>query len=245
MGQLWFLNYLFVFSALLLPLFLSIRRKGEASRILSTARRFTTLPLILLPALWTGLLEALFRPGWPGSLTLISDWANFTVYLSFFLGGYVAGSVPELLQAFEKYRLAALILGVTAFLFRIAVYAVVTVPDGYSTANIVTQAFRGIAAYGLVMAAMGYAQRTLTRQGRMLGIARDLSMPLYILHYAPLTAATYLLLNSGLSVWTRWVLAVAASWGFVALFTVLARFIPTVREFFGIQPPAVHIPQET
>jgi len=76
----------------------------------------------------------------------------------------------------------------------------------------------------------------------MLGIARDLSFPLYILHYAPLTAATYLLLNSGLAVWTRWILAVAASWSFVALFTFVARFIPLVRGFFGIRQPAAKIP---
>ena len=238
-GHLWFLAYLFVFSALALPLLLSIRRKGEASRILSVARRFTTMPLMLFPALSTGLLEALFRPGWPGSLNLVNDWANFTLYLSFFLAGYLAGSVPELLRAIEKHRLAALILGVTAFLARITTYTLVTVSDGYNGTNIVAQAFRGIAAYGLVVAIIGYGQRYLNRQGRMLGIARDLSFPLYILHYAPLTAATYLLLNSGLSVWTRWILAVAVSWSFVALFTFLARFMPLVRGFFGISHPAI------
>ena len=93
-GHLWFPAYLFVFSALALPLFLSLRRKGEGSRLLSAARRFTALPLLLLPALWTGLLEPLFRPGWPGSLNLVSDWANFTVYLSFFLAGYLADADP-------------------------------------------------------------------------------------------------------------------------------------------------------
>ncbi len=236
-GHLWFLAYLFVFSALALPLFLSIQGKGEASRVLSVTGRFAAMPLILLPALWTGFLEALFRPGWPGSFTLINDWAYFTVFLSFFLAGYIVGSVPKLLQAIEKHRLAALILGATAFLARIATYGVVAVSDGYNAANIVAQAFRGIAAYGLVMAAMGYGQRYLNGQGRMLGIARDLSFPLYILHYAPLTAATYLLLNSGLSVWTRWILAVVASWSFVALFTFLARFMPLVRGFFRIRQP--------
>lgn len=238
-GHFWFLVYLFVFSTLLLPLFLSIRRKGESSRLVAMARRFADMPWILLPALWTGLLEALFRPGWPGAMNLVNDWAYFTVFLSFFFIGYMAGSAPELLQAFEKYRLAALILGVSAFICRIAVYAVVPVPGGYNAANIVTHTFRGIAAYGLVVAAMGYGQRYLNRQGRLLGIARDLSLPLYVLHYAPLTLATYLLLNSGLGIWTRWILAVAASWVFVALFTYLARFIPVVRNFFGIRQPAI------
>jgi glucan biosynthesis protein C len=242
-GHLWFLLYLFVFSALALPLFLSILRKGEGSHFLSGARRFAAMPLILLPALWTGLLEALFRPGWPGSMNLYNDWAVFTLNFSFFLAGYIAGSVPELLQAIEKHRRAALILGVGAFLARMATYRVVAVPDGYNAANITAQAFRGIAAYGLVLAAIGYGQRYLNRPGRMLGIARDLSFPLYILHYAPLTVATYLLLNSGLSIWTRWILIVAASWSFVALFTFLARFVPPVRRFFSIRQPACRFEQ--
>ena len=111
------------------------------------------------------------------------------------------------------------------------------VPDGYNTADIIAQWFRGVAAYGLVMAAMGYGQQYLNRQGRMLGVARDLSFPLDILHYAPLTAATYLLLNSGLPVWTRWILAVVSSWSFVALFTFLARYIPLARDFFRLRQP--------
>jgi peptidoglycan/LPS O-acetylase OafA/YrhL len=238
-GHLWFLAYLFVFSALALPLFLAIQRKGNASCILTIARRFAAMPFIFLPALWMGLLEALFRPGWPGSLNLINDWAIFTVSLSFFIAGFIISSVPELLQAIEKYRQGALHLGATAFLARSMVYWLVPVPDGYNVANIVAQAFRGIAAYGFVLAAMGYGQRYLNKPGRMLGIARDLSLPLYILHYAPLTAATYLLLNSGLSIWIRWILAVAASWSFVALFTFLARFVPPVRSFFRIRQPIV------
>lgn len=248
-GQLWFLAYLFVFSALALPLFRSIQEKGAESRVLSATRAFAAAKgpaatlLFLLPALWTGLLEAVFRPGWPGSLNLVNDWAVFSVSFSFFLAGYIAGSAPDLLRAIEKHRLAALVLGLAAFLARMATYRVVAVPGGYNTANIAAQAFRGIAAYGLVLAAIGYAQHSLNRPSgvlnRLLPVARDLSFPLYILHYAPLSAATYLLLNSGLSIWTRWALAVAASWGFVALFTFLARYIPLLRDFFSIRRPAV------
>lgn len=237
-GHLWFLAYLFVFSALTLPLFLRLRRNERTSRVLSVARRFVGVPMILVPALWTGLLEALFRPGWPGSLNLVNDWAVFTLSLSFFVGGYLVGAVPELLQAIERHRGALVILGVAAFLARIATYRLITVQGGYSAANMIAQGLRGIAAYGLVLSALGYGQRYLNGEGGMLGVARDLSFPLYILHYAPLTAATYLLLNSGLSIWSRWALAVAASWGLVALFTYLVRFVPVVRDLFGIRKPA-------
>jgi hypothetical protein len=110
---------------------------------------------------------------------LVSDWANFTVYFFFLLAGYLMGAVPELLHAVEKCRLVALVLGVTAFLARIAIYTLFIVSGGYNAANIIAQAFRGIAAYVLVMAAMGYGQRYLNRQGRMLGIARPLLPSLY------------------------------------------------------------------
>lgn len=238
-GQFWFLYYLFTYSALALPLFLSFQGKGASSRILAGACRFARAPLFFLPALWTGLLEGLFRPGWPGSLNLVNDWAVFSMNLSFFLAGYLMGAAPELQQAAEKYRLPALILGGAAFLARISVYSLVPVPDGYNAANIIAQVLRGVAAYGLVMAAVGYGRRYLNRPGFLLGIARDLSFPLYVLHYTPLTAATYLLLDSGLSVWARWALAVGASWGFVAMFTFAARNVPLVREFFGIRKPGM------
>jgi glucans biosynthesis protein C len=242
LGHLWFLVYLFVFSALALPLFLAIKRKGRTSRILSVAHRFVSMPMILLPALWTCLVEALLRPGWPGAFNLVSDWAVFTLNISFFIMGYIVGEVPDLLQAIEKHRLAALILGLAAYCARIATYRVVAVPNGYNAANIVAQAFRGMAAYGLVMAALGYGQRYLTGHGTSLGIARDLSFPMYILHYLPLTAASYLLLDSGLSIWTRWILAVLASWCCVGLFTFVARYIPIVRDFFGVRKPAAKMP---
>ncbi len=237
LGHLWFLGYLLILTVLALPLFLAIQRKGEGSRILSAARRFAGMPWILLPALWMALLEGLFRPGSPASFNPFTDPAIFSTNLSFFVMGYIAGCVPELLQAFEKHRQAALILGATAFLARGIISWVVAVPAGYNAANIASVVFRGIAAWGFVMAAMGYGQRYLNRPGRLLGIARDLSFPLFILHYLPVTAATYLLLNSGLSIWPRFILAVIAAWSFVALFTYLARYVPLVRNFFTIRPP--------
>ncbi|HVP17914.1 MAG TPA: hypothetical protein VMU36_02895, partial [Spirochaetia bacterium] len=94
---------------------------------------------------------------------------------------------------------------------------------------------------GLVIAVVGYGRRHLNRGTRALGVARDLAFPLYVLHFAPLTAATYLLLGTGLGVWARWAIAVAASWATVALFTYVAGFIPYLRELFGIRPRRIWI----
>ena len=235
-GHLWFLLYLFVFSAIALPLFLRLKRRGEASPFIARVRRLNAGAGILVPLIWIALLEGLFRPGWPGFQNLVNDWANFSVYLSFFLFGYFAGLERTLLEAAERNRYSALAIGLLAFVARLAVYRLFTVHDGYTAANIGAQVLRGAAAYCIVVAVMGFGRRYLNRESNSLGLARDLSFPLYMLHFVPVSAAILLLLRSGLPVWARWGLAVTASWASVALFTALARFVPVVRDFFGIRP---------
>lgn len=235
-GQLWFLLYLFVYSMLALPLLLAVRRRGDSSAFVKAARRLSGGALVLIPAVWIAILEGAFRPGWPGFQNLVNDWANFTVYLSFFLFGYAAGTARELLEAMERNRRAALALGLLAFAARLAVYRIVPVPPGYNAASILTHAFRGAAAVGLVVAAMGYGRRYLNRESRALSAARDLAFPLYVLHFAPLSAATWLLLGTGLGVWARWGISVAASWAAVAVFTFVARYVPLLRDVLGIRP---------
>jgi hypothetical protein len=233
-GHLWFLAYLFVLSAITVPLMWRLTRNDGVMRF---AARVSRGAWILVPGLWIALLEAALRPGWPGYFDLVHDWANVTVYLSFVALGFVAGREQSLLEAMERNRFLALALGTGAFACRMAVYQLVPVPDGYSGANILTQAFRGLAAYALVVAAIGFGRRYLVRESPALGVARDLSFPLYVLHYVPVMAATYLLLGSGLSVWTRWGIAVAAAWLSVAIFTAIARYVPLLRDLLTIRPP--------
>ena len=83
---------------------------------------------------------------------------------------------------------------------------------------------------------MGYGRRYINSESRALSAARDLAFPLYVLHFAPLSAATYLLLETSLGVWARWAIAVGASWVTVAIFTYVARFVPLVRDILGIRP---------
>jgi peptidoglycan/LPS O-acetylase OafA/YrhL len=97
------------------------------------------------------------------------------------------------------------------------------------------QFLRGIAAFSLVVAVMGYGRRMLNHDSALLGRARDLSFPLYVLHFAPVCLATYFLLSTGLSLWLRWAVTIAASWISVSIFTELARFAPPLRDFFGIR----------
>jgi peptidoglycan/LPS O-acetylase OafA/YrhL len=236
-GHLWFLLYLFVFSVIALPVFERWKRSGGLSGRGHESGRDAPGGWVLAPALWIAALEAIFRPGWPGYQNLVNDWANFTVYLSFFVLGYLAGRDQRLLEASERHRLAALALGVLAFLARLGCYEWLPVGGGYQAFNMLAQFLRGVAAWGLVVAALGLGRRHLTKGGAWLGFARDLSFPLYLLHFAPVTAATYYLLESPLGAWSRWALSVVLAWTTVAVCTLAFRFVPPLQRFFGIRPP--------
>jgi len=234
-GHLWFLMYLFVFPVIAVPVFAAWQRRGTPIPRGSGTPLIARAGWVLASAVWIGVLEAVFRPGWPGIQNLINDWANFTVYLSFFVFGYLAGADPRLAEAAERNGFAALALGLVAFAARVDCYKLLPVGDGYQAFNVLAQFLRGLAAWWLVVAAIGLGRRYLQATGRSLGIARDLSYPLYLLHFAPLTAATYFLLDSGLGVRSRWTLSVLLSWATVALCTVVLRFIPPLRSLFGIR----------
>jgi glucans biosynthesis protein C len=85
---------------------------------------------MLAPALWIASLEAVFRPGWPGFQNLFDDWANFTVYLSLFVLGRLAGDRPRLVAAAERGRFAALALGLVAYAARMGCYEWLPVGSG-------------------------------------------------------------------------------------------------------------------
>lgn len=237
-GHLWFLVYLFVFSVIAVPLFARWQRRGSPTSCWRTMPRVAAAACVLGPALWIAVLEAALRPGWPSVLNLVNDWANVAVYLSVFVLGYLVGADPRLAEAAEQVRFAALALGLLAFAARIACYRWFPVGDGYQAFNVLAQFLRGLAGWWLAVAAIGLGRRHLRAGGRSLGMARDLSLPLYLLHFAPLSAFTYVLLDSGLGIWPRWGLSVVLTWAAVALCTYVFRFVPLLRSLFGIRAPA-------
>lgn len=74
--HLWFLIYLFVYSLVLLPVFLALR--SDAARPLrgAFAAAFSNLPMLLLLGLPLIVIEATLRPIYGSSHALIDDWAN-------------------------------------------------------------------------------------------------------------------------------------------------------------------------
>ncbi len=126
--HLWYLEFLFVFSFLTLPLFLylrspsGVRLLGGLSRLLCRpwAIFLFAIPLAAMTFLSTipAIKNSVFgNEGFGG-------WSFFP-YLSLLIIGYVLATHEELTQALERHRLPGLASGILLFVFGYAIYKAV------------------------------------------------------------------------------------------------------------------------
>ena len=108
-GHLWFVYNLFIYSVVLLPVFLWLR-KYPHGLLLSSVKRVLHVPLglLLLPVLMLWLNGLLFKPWMPGEVGM---WWEFPRYLLYFALGYILLCIPaDYFAALERLRWPVTIL---------------------------------------------------------------------------------------------------------------------------------------
>ena len=82
---------------------------------------------------------------------------------------------------------------------------------------------------------MGYARQFLNRRFRFYNYLKNASYPFYILHYLPVTVASYFIARSDLNVWLKYLVIIVFSYlATFALYEIIRR-IPVVRFLFGVR----------
>jgi glucan biosynthesis protein C len=167
-SHLWFLGYLFLISLLGLPLLKQLARRAPITIV-------PTALTVYLPALTLAALLVASDGYWPFLPNLIKDWDNFAYFaLCFALGaGIAAWPVFELRLQAEAARL--LVLMVVAFTGVILC--------GESTLG---RVFVGLTAWGAIGAGLGFAARLKPGGGAILAYLSEATLPVYIIHHAPL-----------------------------------------------------------
>ena len=173
--HLWFLIYLFVFTALYSPGFRWAReREWSVERVPAWAVYAAIVPFAVV--------QVTLRGRWPGYQNLYDDWANFAYYSLFFVAGFVLTRLPAVERAVhaEPRRAACVAVGALAGM---ALAAGGFWPPAEGSARWVAfQALSAVAAFCTVAALLGFAAERLRRGGERLAYARDSAMPVYVLH---------------------------------------------------------------
>jgi glucan biosynthesis protein C len=231
-SHLWFLGYLFLISLLLLPVLLKLARRVPITAM-------PTALMVYVPGIVLAGLLVATKGYWPFLPNLINDWANFAYFGVCFLIGAGLAAWPgfELRMRAEAPRLLMLLVAAFTGL----------VLCGESTLG---RMFVGLTAWGAIGAGLGYAARLKPGGGPLFGYLSEATLPVYIIHHAPLLMLAVVIVPLALPVWLKIVLITVSS-GAVSLLAYhwLVRPWPPIRWLMGMTAarkpasPAPRLPQ--
>nr|WP_299341395.1 acyltransferase family protein [Allomuricauda sp.] len=190
--HLWFLPYLFLFSLVLAPLFVYLRRHKTlfidwVKKMLS---KTLGIYIFIVPLYF---IEAFMEPFFPVTHALVGDWFTITFYIVLFFIGFVLIACGDVFwQSLEKVKKQALTLGILAFSTLLLIWL------GFEDSILIhfTEAFvKVLNLWSWILVLFGYAVNWLNRPSASLAYANRAVYPFYILHQTITVGIAYYLMD--------------------------------------------------
>lgn len=229
--HLWYLEVLFVFSLITLPVFRMLQSATAHKRIRAAAGRMRAATVFRLPALVLAGVELLvsLQPEGVGRRDF-GGWSLAT-YLVFFVFGFVLAADERFSDVLQRHWLKAA-LGAAATTS--AGYFLVTSGHAASPGFLV---LRALNSWLWVTAILGIAGRFLQTGGRFLPMANEAVLPFYILHQTVIVLTGFVIAGRDAPVPVKFAVLAGTSFAVViVLYTALVRRIAVLRFLFGMKP---------
>ena len=231
--HLWFLPYLFIFSVLLAPIFIRIKRK-ETALVLWTTRLLQKPWRIYYFILPLYLVEAFVEPFFPVTHALVGDWFTISFYIILFFYGFLLMSCKEVFwDALEKVKKKALKTGILCFTMLCCIW--LFFED--SIAIHFTEAFVKVTnLWSWILVLFAYAAQYLNRPSAILAYANRAVYPFYILHQTVTIAIAYYLMDLDWSFFAKASILVMGTFGISWLiYDLIILKIPVLHPLFGLK----------
>ena len=233
--HLWYLEDLFLFTLVLLPLFAALKRPA-GQRLVQALARLSARPgmilLWLVPfALWVIPFDPLGIAG-PG---LSEDLTRLVVFPPFVVYGYLVMSNEHIQQAIIRQR--RFLLGL-AFLLTLAAPAVAGWAGEHRGVGtlVVVMLLVGLLIWSSVLAIVGYGMRHLTSSHPVLGHANEAVLPVYVLHQPVILLVGSFIIPLALPILAKYLIIAALSLGItLGLYAFGVRRSNPVRWLFGLK----------
>jgi glucan biosynthesis protein C len=246
--HLWFLVFLLVYTLLLLPLFLYLKRSSGnrlAMRVSGfLSRRFA----VFLWAFPIALLEAFLGAIWP------SGW-NRWIWPFIILFGYLSAGDDRLTAALVRHRILALVVGLIGFFGFFTGTGILTGLGidpwtGGEGPAIILRFIKGSASWCLTVAVVGIATRIGQRRAamphttgrptfwsRLAAYGREAQLPFYVLHQTPIIIIGYYIVGQDWSALAKfWIIFLGSLISTLLVYELLVRRIGVLRLLFGMKP---------
>jgi glucan biosynthesis protein C len=248
--HLWYLEYLFIFSLILLPFFLSSKRRidGGLKRLSNRFEKPWALFILFLPISAVG---AGFELIGLGAIRITGGWHPIS-YLLFFSYGYMIFSNGRILEIVHRYGpmflVAAIILTAlyvdTHFGFDLII-PIITRHDMSADGAlrplhhfgwVSVQALRGLVGWCWIIGLLGTGSRLLNFNNKILSHANEAVLPFCILHHSVILLVGAYVVKWGSGIGTKFFIIAAVSMAIImAIYELLVRRIYILRFLFGMK----------
>ncbi|MGB3585636.1 MAG: acyltransferase family protein [Tunicatimonas sp.] len=232
--HLWFLPYLLLFSLVLIPLFVFLRKHPE-KRFLGWLKQQTKQHLGLY---WFAvplyLVEFFIEPFFPVTHALVDDWFTIINYLLLFSFGYLLISVQdEFWIAVKQHRKRYLLAGVLVFTLWLTV--VLQFEDSLLIHGM-EALLKVLNLWSWILAIFGYAAYYLNRPSKVLSYANQAVYPFYILHQTVMLIIAYFLIDWKAGLVPKFILLMVGTFGITwVLYEYGIRRWLLLRPLFGMK----------
>jgi len=236
--HLWYLEFLFVFSVITLPLFLYLRSPSGSRLAGSLARVLSRRWMIFVLALPIGVAEFVAELP-PIDDTVLGNegfggWSTLP-YLTGLIIGYLLATGEGLTQAIERHRVPALLAGVLFFVLAGLVYEA---SEQWSRVprELLMSLLRGILCWSWLVAICGFAGRYLRFSNGFLNYANEAVLPFYILHQVVILCVGFYVLRLHTYLWLEYLTIATISFAVImAMYELLIRRVNILRVLFGMK----------
>jgi len=233
--HLWYLEFLFIFTLLTFPFFISLIKVRNRKILLGAARFFEkpgTIYILGVPIL---LMELIVNK-YPGSIGMrdFGGWSLLS-YLIVFVTGFILAFDIKYRNAMEKSRYISLALALlfTGLMF----FSNVDLSSLGSRSEYLLIVFvQSFNSWFWLVAILGFGSKYLNFDNRLLKYAREAVLPFYILHQTAIVIVGFYIVNWEIPVMVKFIILTSSSFiSIMAVYEVLIKRFKVLRFLFGMK----------
>jgi glucan biosynthesis protein C len=236
-GHLWFLQFLFILSLVMLPLLLLLR-SASCQRLIdglaAGSARWGGIFLFLVPL-------AIVRIALRGFFRGEHTWADLAYYAVFFLIGALIAADRRFTEGYKRHGWLCLALGLVAYGAELALIFAFRYPypgrESFSGMYVLFNIVMGVGNFCWVMFILSLGAKYLNFNNRVLGYAGEAVLPFYIFHQTIILCVGWFVIRWRIGILPKYLIVALVSFPLImALYELLVRRWNVVRFLFGMRP---------
>jgi glucan biosynthesis protein C len=234
--HLWYLEMLFIFCLIFLPLFLWLKR-GSGQRVLGRLGDLLASPgalyLLALPT-----ILCLVLTDSESFLGNTAEWGGGSIltHATFFVSGFLIISHEGLQKNIQRFRWLSLVLVVVLLITLFGLMTAIGEPPSGSLLAALGRALWGLWSWSWVLAILGFGTKHLNFNRPFLSYANEAVLPFYILHHPVLLSVGYFIVRWAIPDAVKFVAIDVISFVIImVLYEFVVRRFNAIRFLFGVK----------